>query len=321
AGSEIASEDIKIAYIDMFSIRGEIDFYNAYTKAILLATSSKLEETIQNAKQFFKHIIPKLSLGLDPMTDFSLSFSWDEIQQNTEEILDFSEKIAKAKDIRLVVCIDEFQNISSYGDSLAFQKLLRSVWQKHENTCYCLYGSKFHTLQELFERQSMPFYRFGDLIHLDKISEENWFVFIKEKFEQTHKQISDDLILKIIHTVVCHPYYVQQLSHLIWGKTINVVDENIFDSALDDMIQQNALLYQRDTENMSAYQINFLRAIANGVTTNLSSTEVINKYRLGSSANVAKIKKYMINQEIIDVRKKEYYFIDPVYELWFREEM
>jgi hypothetical protein len=321
AGSEIVSENIKVAYIDMFSIRSEVDFYNAYTKAILLATSSKLEDMLQNAKQFFKQIVPKLTLGLDPTTDFSLSFSWDEIRQNVEEILDLSEKIAKAKQIRLIICIDEFQNIGSFNDSLAFQKLLRSVWQKHENACYCLYGSKFHTLQELFERQSMPFYRFGDLIHLDKISEENWFVFIKEKFEQTHKQIPDESIFKIIKSVDRHSYYVQQLSHLIWEKTYETVDNEIFDRALDDMIQQNAILYQRDTENMTGYQVNFLRAVASGVTSNLSSAEVLKKYRLGSSANVAKIKKYMINQEIIDVRKKECHFIDPVYELWFNAEM
>ncbi|GHT04315.1 hypothetical protein FACS189423_06810 [Bacteroidia bacterium] len=320
ASNEIVSDTLKVACIDMFSIRSEVDFYAAYTRAILLATSSKLEETLQNAKQFFKQIIPKISLGLDPATDFSLSFSWDEIQQHADEILDFSEKIAKSKDIRLVVCIDEFQNIGSFGNSLAFQKLLRSVWQRHENACYCLYGSKFHTLQELFERQSMPFYRFGDLIHLDKISEKDWFAFIKEKFEQTHKTISDDLIFKIIHTVDRHSYYVQQLSHLIWEKTLEAVDNEIFDEALDDMIQQNAILYQRDTENMTAYQVNFLRAIAGGVKTGLSGAEVIQKYRLGSSANVAKIKKYMLNQEILDSRKKEFYFVDPVYELWFKAE-
>jgi len=321
AGSTMNSDAFKVAYVDMFSVRTEADFYAAYTKAILLATSSKLDETIQNARKFFRNIIPKLSLGLDPMTDFSISFSWDEVRQNAEEVLDLSEKIAKEKNVQLVVCIDEFQNIGSFGDSLAFQKLLRSVWQRHEKACYCLYGSKFHTLLELFERQSMPFYRFGDLIHLDKISEADWFAFIKEKFEQTQKKISDEIIYKIIRAVDCHSYYVQQLSHLVWEKTHETVDDTIFDAALDDMIQQNAILYQRDTENMSAYQINFLRALADGVKTNLSAAEVIAKYRLGSSANVAKIKKYMLNQEMIDIRKKECSFIDPVYELWFRAEM
>lgn len=321
AGGEIANNHIKVVYIDMFSIRSEIDFYAAYSKAILLATSSKLEETLKMTKEFFRQIIPKLSLGLDPNTDISLSFDLQEAQQNAEDILNLSERIAKAKDIRLVVCIDEFQNIGGFNDALAFQKLLRSVWQKHENTCYCLYGSKFHMMQELFERQSMPFYRFGDLIHLDKISENDWTKFIKEKFEQTHKNISGDFILKIIRTVAQHSYYVQQLSHLIWEKTHKTVDNKIFDEALDDMISQNAILYQRDTENMSAYQVNFLKAIANGDRKNMSSAGIINKYRLGSSANVAKIKKYMLNQEIIDIRKKELFFIDPVYELWFQTEM
>ncbi|MDR3220164.1 MAG: hypothetical protein LBU22_14530 [Dysgonamonadaceae bacterium] len=41
-------------------------------------------------------------------------------------------------------------------------------------------------------------------------------------------------------------------------------------------------------------------------------------YHLGTSANVVKIKKLLLNTEIIDIRNKEVFFIDPVYELWFK---
>ena len=87
------------------------------------------------------------------------------------------------------------------------------------------------------------------------------------------------------------------------------------------MMAQNAILYQRDTENMSATQLNFLKAVASGERKNLTSVEILQKYRLGTSANVVKIKKHLLNAEIIDIRNKEAYFIDPVYELWFRKEI
>ncbi|MDR2691498.1 MAG: ATP-binding protein, partial [Dysgonamonadaceae bacterium] len=187
--------------------------------------------------------------------------------------------------------------------------------------CYCLYGSKFHMMQELFERQSMPFYRFGDLIHLGKIGEKEWTVFIKKRFENTGKYINSSYIAKIINDVDKHSYYVQQLSHLIWEKTDTEVTENVYQEALDDMISQNAILYQRDTELMSSTQLNFLKAIASGVKQNLSGKDTVAKYKLGTSANVIKIKKNLLFDEIIDIRNKTVSFIDPVYELWFKREI
>jgi len=321
AGETVNSKDIRIVYMDAFSLRSESDFYTAYTRAVLEATSSHWEERLKSLKEFLRQITPKIKIGVDPEHEFSISFDWDDLQQNAAEILDLPEKIAKAKSIRVVVCIDEFQNIAVFNDSLAFQKLLRSVWQKHETACYCLYGSKFHMMQELFERQSMPFYRFGDLIYLGKIAENDWRPFIRQRFENTGKHIDDSYISHIIRDTDRHSYYVQQLSYLIWEKTRDTVNDVIYDEALSDMISQNAILYQRDTENMSETQLNFLKAVASGQRKNLTSAEILKKYRLGTSANVVKIKKNLLNDEIIDIHGKEVSFIDPIYELWFKKEI
>jgi hypothetical protein len=321
AGETVSSKNIRVAFIDVFSLRSEPEFYAAYARAIFEATASHWEERLKNMKEFLKRIAPKITIGIDPENEFSIGFDWNELHQNATEILDLPEKIAKAKGFRVVVCIDEFQNIAGFNDSLAFQKLLRSVWQKHDTACYCLYGSKFHMMQELFERQSMPFYKFGDLIHLAKITEKNWRPFIKKRFEDAGKIIDETFISQIIKDTDRHSYYVQQLSHLIWGKTHNAVNEAIYDEALDDMMSQNAILYQRDTEIMSATQLNFLKAVASGERKNLTSAGTLQKYRLGTSANVVKIKKHLLKSEIIDIRNKEVSFIDPVYELWFRKEI
>ena len=321
AGEMVKSNDIRIVYIDAFSLRSEHDFYTAYAKAVLTATSSHWEDRLKSLKEFIRQITPIIKIGTGPEYEFSVSFDWEELRQHPNELLELPEKIAKAKGFRVVVCIDEFQNIAVFNDSLAFQKLLRSVWQKHEVTCYCLYGSKFHMMQELFERQSMPFYRFGDLIHLGKITAKDWQLFIKERFENTGKSIDENVIMRIIKDTDRHSFYVQQLSHLIWGKTHDTVNDTIYNEALDDMIAQNAILYQRDTENMPATQLNFLKAVASGVRKGLTATEILKKYKLGTSANVIKLKKQLLNAEIIDIHNKEVFFIDPVYELWFKQEI
>ena len=102
---------------------------------------------------------------------FLFPLDWKEVKKGQDEILDLAENICKNKKIKVVVCIDEFQNIAFFDEPLAFQKKLRAHWQHHKQTSYCLYGSKRHLLMDIFSSQSMPFYKFGDVIFLEKIKE------------------------------------------------------------------------------------------------------------------------------------------------------
>lgn len=76
---------------------------------------------------------------------------------DVDEILQLPEKIAQKKGYNIVVCIDEFQQIAEFKDSKTFQKRLRSVWQLQKSVSYCLFGSKKHLMNELFEKRVFPF--------------------------------------------------------------------------------------------------------------------------------------------------------------------
>ena len=54
---------------------------------------------------------------------------------NYQEILNLPEQIARKKDIQVVVCIDEFQNLAGFKHPLLFQRRLRSEWQHHQRVC------------------------------------------------------------------------------------------------------------------------------------------------------------------------------------------
>lgn len=78
----------------------------------------------------------------------------------------------------MIVCIDEFQTIKDYPDTLSFQRELRSHWQQHSYVAYCLYGSKRNMMIDLFADSNNPFYKFGDMLFLQKISRDEWVKFI-----------------------------------------------------------------------------------------------------------------------------------------------
>ncbi|MCP4148645.1 MAG: ATP-binding protein [bacterium] len=308
---------IKFCFIDLFKIRNEDDFYSNYANTTIKSTSSKSEEWIAFTKSFLSKIAPSISLGSDPFSDFEISIDVKKGKQNYNDVLELPEKIAEKKGIHVVVCIDEFQNLSYFDEPVLFQKRLRSSWQHHQNVTYILYGSKRHMLMQLFENKSMPFYKFGDVIYLEKIGKNDLEKFIVDSFSRTGKKIDNELAVKIIENVSCHPYYTQQLAHLTWINTNESVTGNILDDAVDELLNQNSILYQREIEGLTNSQINFLKAVTiekNG----LSSARIIRKYKLSTSANVAKLKKALEKKEVIDILDKKPVFIDPVFELWFK---
>ncbi len=317
--ASIHNKNTKVVMLDMMGIRNEEGFYKAFASATIQATSNKVEEWISIGKQFLKNVTPKISIGSDPMQELDISFDWKALEKNYQEILNLPEKIAIAKGIQIIVCLDEFQNLANFNEPELFQKRLRTEWQHHTKASYCLYGSRQHMMTELFTKQSKAFYKFGEIFYLQKIERTEWIKFIQQQFTATKKKISEQLCNEIAATVKDHSYYVQQLSHLVWIKTEKNATQNILEDALDDLLSQNAILYSRDTENLSTPQFNFLKALADGVTTNLSSRDIISRYELGTSANVLKIKKALVQKELIDDNISNIEFLDPAYELWFKK--
>ena len=314
------SDDLKIVYLDIFSCRSDREFYDAFATAILRQTSSKLEEWIDNAKRFLSRITPKFSIGTDPMTDFSVSLELNTKSEDVTDILQLPEKIALEKGIKIVVCIDEFQQISEFSDSKIFQKRLRTVWQLQENVSYCLFGSKKHLMNELFERRSLPFYKFGDALYLQKIDTEDWVKYICERFEVTNKSISPSLAEKIAKRVDNHSSYVQQLAWLVWVHTDKIASEENFEGAWQDLLDQNTPLFEKQTENLTMYQLNFLKAIIDGVSKEFTTKTVLEKYNLGTSSSVAVVKRALIKKELIDIEKKEIVIFDIVLKEWLKRE-
>lgn len=319
---ELAKSDkLKIVYLDIFACRSDSDFYNAFAAAVIKQTSTKLEEWLENVKSFFSRISPKISMGTDPMTDFSISFDLNPKSNDVDEILQLPEKIALQKGCNIVVCIDEFQQIAEFNDSTTFQKRLRTVWQLQKQVSYCLFGSKKHLMNELFEKQSLPFYKFGDAIYLQKIGTPYWVDYICSRFKTTGKNISRELAEKICLMVENHSSYVQQLAWLVWIHTDSDASESALKAAYQDLIDQNTTLFEKQTESLTTYQMNFLRAVINGVHDEFSSQEVLQKYKLGSSANVNIVKRALVKKELIEIEKRQVEIPDPVMKAWLKKEL
>ena len=317
--SMVECESLKIAKIDAFGCRSENDFINAFATAVVRATSTKWEEWIENAKTFLSRFIPKISIGQDPLSDFSIALEYNDSNTVTEDILQLPETIAKQKGIKIVICIDEFQQIADFTDSLTFQKKLRSIWQLQRNVSYCLYGSKKHMMETMFQSQSHPFYRFGDIFYLNKIAESDWVKFICNRFKVTGKEISPELATEICRVTDRYSSYVQQLSWLVWLRTTFSATKDDVEYGIDHMLDACEPLFIQQTESLSSYQMNFFRALTDGVTTGFTRSEILNTYKLGTAANISRLKKALTEKDLITLTApKELQISDPILALWLK---
>jgi len=308
-GMEMMREDsnVRFCHIDLYSIRSEEDFFRIYANTVLRVLGTRWEEIMADVKEVAHRLTPFVS-----------------VCKPAHQIIVFLRirllaAVQAQGGLRPVICLDEFQNISAFSDMLAFQKLLRSVWQTHTHTTYCIYGSKRSMMTEMFTKRAKPFYRFGEVHFLRKISEQDWIPFILERFASTGRNISKAQATAIVRKMECHPYYVQQYCHHLWAMTPQegTVDDVMVGEALEQMIRTNTMMYQREAEDLSAQQIGVLLAISNGVR-HMTSGATISQYGLRSSAYVVRTMKALEQRDLIDTMDGAAEFVDPVFRIWLK---
>ena len=300
--------NLRICHIDLFNVRSEEHFYSLLAQKVIAATSTKWEEAIESAKSFFSHLVPKISIGTDPTNEVSIDFDWDEVKRNPDEVLDLAEKIARKKGLKIVICVSEFQNISEFTDP-----------ELHQSVAFCLCGSKRHMMLEMFTDTSKPFYKFGNLMFLNKIETLCLMDFFKSRFADTGKEIDNEASYLIAKLVDNHPYYAQQLAQLSWLRTKDVCTVEIVLEAHTALVEQLSLLFVTITETLTTQQLNYLKALIAGEKA-ISSTEVMHRYQISSTTSISRSKAALIKNDILDNKAGEISFQDPIYAYWLKTE-
>ena len=314
----MAQDDkLRICHIDLFNVRSEENFYALLAKKIISATSSRWEEAVENAKKFFSRLVPKITIGTDPANEVSIDFDWDDVKHNPDEVLDLAERIAKEKGIKIVVCVDEFQNMAEFSEPDYFQKKLRSHWQLHQHVAYCLYGSKRHMMMEVFTNSSKPFYKFGNLMFLGKIETSCLVAFFNCRFADTGKSITDAASHLIAELTDNHPYYAQQLAQLSWLRTKDECTVEVVREAHAALVEQLSLLFVTITEALTTQQLNYMKALLAGEKS-ITSTEVMHRYHISSATSISRSKSALVKNDILDNQAGVYSFQDPIYAYWLK---
>ena len=312
-------KDILFVKMNIFKCETPQEFYSLFAKKNMEEISTSAESLLSNAKEFISRLLPKLTIS-DPLSQYEIALGVD-VKNNPieEDILDLPQQIATKKKKKVVVCIDEFQQIGEFADTLKFQKTLRSHWQTHSDVAYILFGSKKHMMMHIFGEYNSPFYRFGDMMFLTKIANEEWKKYLVGRFKDTGKSITPELAGYLAEQVENHPYYVQQLAQYTWLRTSDVCSETIIDEALQAMLNSLNLQFVNLMDTLTEKQRSFLCAVCDGVK-NFSASDTLQHYKLGTSGNIRILKEALKKRDLIDVTGKDIQIQDPILKRWIIQE-
>lgn len=304
-------------FLDLFRVRNEQDLYRYYVNEVIKSTARNLDERIGYLNEFLFKAKTQLALGITPENEFDVQFEFK--QKFEDDVLFIGQEIAKKKNITLVVCIDNFQNIINFQNSLSFQRKLRSIFEKQGRVIWCLYGSRRSHMNEIFTNPDMPFYGFGDILYLDKIPTAEFSAYLQSQFTETGKTLARSYGDKMVELMDSHPFYVQQLAHIMWTFTEKLVNDQVFERSVTELLERNLLLFQKEYDSLSNQQVNLLKMLIEEENPKLTAKETIHKYNLQSSAGVIRAIDGLEKKEIIDRFNGKITFSDPAFRIWLKD--
>jgi len=305
--------DINYLYIDMELVTGEDDLANLLIRKTL--SLSRFEKF----KDHLKKLRVQPDFRFNPESgEFSITMSPEkkDIPAYLEDALNLPERVAASHSMRLVIIFDEFQEVRRISPGL--ERKIRSIIQHHSQVVYLFIGSRQAMISDIFSNRKNPFYKFARQVSLDKIPEEEFKHFIRERFNGADVDTGgkeDD----IINLTGNHPYYTQQLCHEIYNQdTDDKVSAEDIEKAIGEIIIQHDSDYMRWWNQADNTEKRILVGLSEGEQ-KLTSEDSLRKYGIAAASTASSALRRLIQKGFAVSSDRGVRIEDPFWEIWIRE--
>lgn len=255
----------------------------------------------------------------------------DEILCHNEEISDddirsiimLPYKIAEDKGQSVYVILSEFQNLdlTENGERVykAMEGVLKEMRDKEGFKCaYVFCGSMINAMKNIFDVKKF-FYKQAEYLPLQDLDEQEIILYIVNGFNATGKITSRELLAGICRLFRNNLWYINHFVSICEALSKGYIMEPILLEALDKVLAVHQTRFMSIVNDLTTYQLNFLRAVLDGHI-KFSASDVIEEYGLNSSANVRRLKDALMKKEIITFNDKDFpIIIDPLFEYWVKK--
>jgi hypothetical protein len=262
-------------------------------------------------KTFIQQLCTSLSISIPDLGNVS---------QQGFRLLELAESIAKKHCFKLIVFISDFDQISRFNLTFQELKLLRLILIKQRNCAYCISGSNQPFFESLFGKAPSPMSPFGKVFYLKRRLGLNYTSYVKNLFFQSGKRIEHQAAVHLTILTENHYSYINLLSWNAFLHTTSTCNMETVTQAFKNMIVEFQLQLQLQLARLTAKQYFYLCALASDQE-KICSREVLEKYKLGRSSNVARIRENLLSKELIELQRERVIIIDPLLKHWLMMEV
>lgn len=299
-------------YLDIFSIENLASFTSAFASAIVGTLDSRLEKTLSTVSRFFKSCRPTITPQENGMPQFSFDVAPTVAEQTLDEVFAY----LKARKRRVVIAIDEFQQIAEFPEK-GVEALLRSHIQFVPWVRFVFAGSRHHVMSEMFGSAKRPFYQSTEILSLDVIDRSEYEQFARRHFA-TRRQSVDSTVFKVLYDRFDGiTWYVQSVLNRIWESGEGLTDLRQIDAAVGDLVEGSDIVFHDLFRSQNPASRTLLRAIAKaGCVAEPTSSAFLAHYGLKSHSTVQSALRDLVENDLLYRSDKGYLVYDRLFSLW-----
>lgn len=284
--------DFVLCEIDLFNVRTCSEFTDCFKAAVTRC----FNEVNRNA------LLP-----------FSIDFG--SLPDN--KILEVPQLIAEESGRKLIIYIKEFQNLAAIEDDDFRLENLDRIWTKQSNVRYILTGSGVNIMKNIFDERKL-FYYMTLPVELKPVEKNVITEYIISACLNVGRVVGQDEAEEMYNMTSGNIWYIKQLCTFCYALPVGYVTIPAVKQAESALLGNYAPRFRQTMLDLTPNQINFLRAVLDGVR-RFSSQEVLDEYHLNSSANVFRLKDALRKKEVLTFGKDDSaQILDPLFEYWLR---
>jgi AAA+ ATPase superfamily predicted ATPase len=239
----------RLLYVDLLGIKSIDALCRRILRAIVV---------LEQKDGWFDKIVKTLSylrpsISVDPITSMptvSFDASVELKASSISEVFTLIESLAEKR--RLVVVLDEFQDILKLENSHEALALLRSKIQFESDIPYIFVGSIRHEMDEIFTHHDSPFFKSAIPLTVEPLPYDEFSKFLKKRFTTARRKIDHKVLEKVFEIASNIPGDIQQFCEALWQVTSEEKTINL--SKLKDALE---LIFAREQKSYENY-INLL---------------------------------------------------------------
>lgn len=307
----------RLIYAQLWAVKSLEDFACRLVRGI--SSSASKQSWFHRAGGLLASLRPKVEF--DPQTGVpSLTIASGSVTspRDIHTVFDALESLSSGG--RLVVALDEFQDLAMLPDSDALMGEIRGRIQRQPGVTYLFAGSVRHRLEELFTAPSSPFFKAVEVLEVGGLDDTLFSDYLRKRFESGRRRVDGPLLASVLDAADRIPSDVQQLCSSLWevtGERQALATPDLA-AALARLIAGRRGTYESIVHPLTDIQMRVLRTVAKRGGQTPQSRDFLEVSGVRLPASVKRALQRLRTLEILYDDRGIYRFFDPFFRAWLQ---